>query len=700
MPSLLCIFSMLIFTSTTQAFVVVSRRQSGRILRTTTQTSAFISRYDRHKISFASEKMSSSRQFATSTAATTTPVSKSSTTNTKSIKEGVFSNASLLKLISTSRGGVASILISDESMKTTSTASSSSVASPSSLTETLFAPLELPKSNKSSIKAPPEEVLGKTVVFQSNDVTLEGMIIALRYPVAFVYFSDESSKQQNLSTLLTKENSVVKVLHSSTQTKLPTSNQEMVDCYGNNLLEPTTTLATSEPLLVDIFAPIPQVSEIQLINTPLVTGITMVDALAPIGRGQNMLVVGEEGTGRRNIANTAIQTQLSLGTDGTMCFYASTTPTSVSPNENVTLISTKNTKNNNEETEEDAVIRAAESIAIASSACSMAEYWARNHGKDTLVVIDTIDNHKAFWDYTTKALVDVYGLDSVVQEDLNGSASSEMRGFFSNLIQRSGRYNAQQGGGSVTLLVLVTIPTAQEDNEEEGGTSFHLNDFEGFHPKIQSRIHLLIQQNIRITPKVLHKLGIAIPPRTVEEHKRTNLLRHVDDLISMTDGQIWLSTDMLPMRPLVDPQRSITRVGIGADTDCRADAPALRNLVGGLRFELAQASSLEGATDVASQKQLLRKDAMLLAMYQDDDTTRMLWEECTCLLAARMGVLDASIQAGHGVGTTEGKQLLEKLLGHVQKTVAPDILREINNTFELNPVAMKALESSIQSFFI
>lgn len=642
--------------------------------------------------------MSSSRQFASSAAATTTPVSKSSAANTKSIKEGVFSNASLLKIISTSRGGVASILISDESMITTPT--STLVASPSTLTETLFAPLELPKQSKSSKKAPPEEVLGKTVVFQSNDVILEGMIIALRYPVAFVYFSEESSKQQNLSTLLTKDNSVVKVLHSSTQTKLPTSNQGMVDCYGNNLLETTTTSSTtSEPLLVDIFAPIPQVSEIQLINTPLVTGITMVDALAPIGRGQNMLLVGEEGTGRRNIANTAIQTQLSLGADGALCFYACTTPTSVSPKENVTLISTKKTKINNEETEEEAVVRAAESIAIASSACSMAEYWARNHGKDTLVVIDTIDNHKAFWDYTTKALVDVYGLDSVVQEDLNGSASSEMRGFFSNLIQRSGRYNAQQGGGSVTLLVLVTIPTAKED-DQEGGTSFHLNDFEGFHPKIQSRIHLLIQQKIRITPTVLNKLGITIPPRTVEEHKRTNSLRHVDDLISMTDGQIWLSTNMLPMKPLVDPQKSITRVGIGADTDCRADAPALRNLVGGLRFELAQASSLEGATDVASQKQLLRKDSMLLAMYQEDDTKRMLWEECTCLLAARMGVLDASIQAGRGVGTTEGKELLKQLLANVQNTVAPDILREINETFELNLVAKKALESSIQSFFI
>ena len=49
-----------------------------------------------------------------------------------------------------------------------------------------------------------------------------------------------------------------------------------------------------------MFAPIPKVSDIALINTPLLTGITMFDALAPIGKGQNMLLADKTKTAIRN----------------------------------------------------------------------------------------------------------------------------------------------------------------------------------------------------------------------------------------------------------------------------------------------------------------------------------------------------------------------------------------------------------------
>jgi F0F1-type ATP synthase alpha subunit len=36
------------------------------------------------------------------------------------------------------------------------------------------------------------------------------------------------------------------------------------------------------------------VSDIALINIPMLTGSAMVDALAPIGNGQNMLIIGQD----------------------------------------------------------------------------------------------------------------------------------------------------------------------------------------------------------------------------------------------------------------------------------------------------------------------------------------------------------------------------------------------------------------------
>eukprot|EP00970_Alexandrium_tamarense_P018828 scaffold13510_cov365-Alexandrium_tamarense.AAC.1 len=73
------------------------------------------------------------------------------------------------------------------------------------------------------------------------------------------------------------------------------------------------------------------------------------------------------------------------------------------------------------------------------------------------------------WDITTQFLVQVYGVDAVVKADLQGGSSSEMRGYFSGLIQRAARFNAKKGGGSVTLILLSTLPgedDLEHDNDE------------------------------------------------------------------------------------------------------------------------------------------------------------------------------------------------------------------------------------------
>ena len=87
------------------------------------------------------------------------------------------------------------------------------------------------------------------------------------------------------------------------------------------------------------------------------------------------------------------------------------------------------------------------------------------------------------------------------------------------------------------------------------------------------------------------------------------VLQHIDDLISMSDGQIWFDDALshagqsLP----VDPQRSITRVGIGADTESRADAPAIRRIAEGVRLDLAQAASMDCADVTNTSRKQTRK---------------------------------------------------------------------------------------------
>ena len=120
-------------------------------------------------------------------------------------------------------------------------------------------------------------------------------------------------------------------------------------------------------------------------------------------------------------------------------------------------------------------------------------------------------------------------------------------------------------------------------------------------------------------------------------------------------------------------------MGVGADTlTCRADAPALRSLVGSLRYELQQAADVleSGASSIGDAKELRRRDAFLLAMHQEPSEARTLSQECIALLAASRGHLDAVLAKGASAGTAEGRDTIEGLLTFVEKE-AGEIARSI-----------------------
>jgi hypothetical protein len=319
-------------------------------------------------------------------------------------------------------------------------------------------------------------------------------------------------------------------------------------------------------------------------------------------------------------------------------------------------------------------------------------------GMDTLVVVDTIDQHKSLWDATTRVLVDVFGIDAVVKGDRDGGASSEMRAFFSSLIQRSAQYKKKKGGGSVTLLLLTTLPKMVETDEE---MVFSPDDFTGSPQKVTERIDLLVKRNVPLTSANLRKIQIPVP--SDKEGTRRLALQHLDDLISMSDGQIWLDEafEKQGRRPAMDFQRSVTRIGIGADTSSRADAPAIRRVVEGLRLDLSQAGDMDGADAAinANKKQSRNARAWLLAMHQPSAMgARRLSESCAALLAASKGYLGESVDSGALAGTSEGEALISDLLNHVNSNAA-EAMEAVDSTQDLIDENREAIEKAIQSFF-
>jgi F0F1-type ATP synthase alpha subunit len=519
-----------------------------------------------------------------------------------------------------------------------------------------------------------DDLLGRLVKFQDGS---KGIVIAQRPPVVFVYNNNES--------INTNLDGTVQVMDKMARIEIA-EDMNLVDCFGH----PKSSRSFGS---YAIFPPIPKVSDISLINSPMLTGTTMIDVLAPIGRGQNMLFIGSDLQELRDCALSLFNTQAQ--DPKVKCIYA------VTKYSTKTIESLRNLKGNvtivaARQGIVGEVAQAAEAVAVAGAACSIAEAFAKEKGMDSVVVVDSIDLHKGFWDMTTRALVDIYGADAVVLADKEGGASSEMRGFYSSLIQRAANYR-QKGYGSVTLLLMTTIPESEADDCE---SVFSPQDFESAGEKLKARINVLVSKNIPLSSANLRKIQIPIP--SIAEGKRRMVLQHVDDLISMSDGQIWFDESLRRrdgQSPSMDPQRSITRIGIGADTDSRADAPAIRRIAEGVRLDLAQAASMEGAESTyTSKKQSMKLSSWKLAMQQIPGKSRLLSESCILLLSVSLGIFNPTLEKGGSAGTEMGDKVVEDLLQHVKSTVSENILSNIDLTFDISGESRKVLEEAVLSF--
>jgi len=597
-------------------------------------------------------------------------------------------------IVNVFRGGLVAVLIDDDLSEVSV---SLEVDIPEVIDPSESVPDEM-KSKKSSENLG-GDLTGRQVIF-GNDGKM-GIVVVHRPPMIFAYKVNDS--EGNTDSVEPSIEGSVTVLDNLFPIGVP-SNIQKVDCFGRSTASETQDAsAATKTLMRPIFAPIPQVKDIALINEPLVTGVTMFDALAPIGKGQNMLLIGHDIDDMRRYALDIVSIQKSKGIK---CIYASTgneenqselkgLMEAAGLEDDVVLVSSQDNKKDNRDKASDAV----EGIVTAATACAIGEAYALEEGMDSLVIVDSIDEHKKVWDITTRSLVDVFGVDAVVKGDRDGGASSEMRAFFSSLVQRSAQFNKKRGGGSVTLLLIQTIPKMVKE-KDESDIIFTPEDFEGSPAKISERLELLVKKKIPLTAANLRKIKIPVP--STEEGMRRLALQHVDDLISMSDGQIWLDERLQNSgrNPAMDFQRSVTRIGIGADTKSRADAAAMRRVVEGLRLDLSQAESMEGADfeTNASKKQRRSAQAWLLAMHQPPASeARKLSESCVALLAASSGALDTSIDNGVLAGSEDGTRLMRGLLDHINESI-PDCLEEIDTTLDFTEETKGSIEEAIKAY--
>ena len=260
------------------------------------------------------------------------------------------------------------------------------------------------------------------------------------------------------------------------------------------------------------------------IDTPLYTGTKKCDALIPIGRGQRELIAGDRQTGKTTLA---IDTILNQKDQDVICIYVAIGQKKSSLLRNLHLLEQRGAMKYT------TVITASPDDPPALryiapfAGCTLAEYFA-GLGKDVLIIYDDLSKH-----------ADAYREISLLLKRPPGREAYPGDIFYlhSRLLERSGKWNEQVGGGSITAIPIVNL---QQGN--------------------------------------------------VASYIPTNL-------ISICDGQIILDSDLFnrAIFPAINIDLSVSRVGGSAQI------PVIRQIASRLKLEIAQFGEIEKFAQFGSE---------------------------------------------------------------------------------------------------
>ena len=180
----------------------------------------------------------------------------------------------------------------------------------------------------------------------------------------------------------------------------------------------------------------------QAVNEPLQTGIKVLDALVPIGKGQRELIIGDRQTGKTSIAVDTILNQ--KGKD-VICIYVA-----IGQKES-TVSSVYETLKENDAMKYSIILSASASspapmLYLAPYAgVSLAEYFMYQ-GKDVLIIYDDLSKHAVAYREMSLLLHRPPGREAY---------PGDVFYLHSRLLERAAKLNDELGGGSITALPII-----------------------------------------------------------------------------------------------------------------------------------------------------------------------------------------------------------------------------------------------------
>ena len=374
----------------------------------------------------------------------------------------------------------------------------------------------------------------------------------------------------------------------------------------------------------------PGVIERQSVDQPVQTGLKSIDAMVPVGRGQRELIIGDRQTGKTAVAIDAIINQ--KGT-GIKCIY-------VAIGQKASTIAAVIRKLEEHDALEHTIIVAATASDSAAmqyiapyAGCSMGEYF-RDRGEDALIIYD--DLTKQAWAYRQVSLL-------LRRPPGREAYPGDVFYLHSRLLERASRVNAE-------------YVEKATNGEVKGKTG-----------------------SLTALPIIETQAG------DVSAFVPTNV-------ISITDGQIYLETDLFNsgFRPAINAGLSVSRVGGAAQTSI------VKKLGGGVRLALAQYRELAAFSqfasdlDEATRKQLERGQRVMELMKQKQYSPLSVAEMAVSLYAVENSYIDEVPIADVGKYESE-------LVGYMNSSHA-DLMAKINDTGDFGDEIKSGLKAALESF--
>ncbi len=325
----------------------------------------------------------------------------------------------------------------------------------------------------------------------------------------------------------------------------------------------------------------PGVHARQPVEEPMQTGILAVDAMIPIGRGQRELIIGDRQTGKTAIAIDAILNQ--KGKD-MICIY----------------------------------------VAVGQKASTVAG------------ITETLEKHGAL-DYTI--IVAATAADAAPLQYLAPMAGAAIGEYFM-YNGADGKPASQDNPGGHVLCVYDDLTKQAVAYRQMSLTLRRPPGREAYPGDIFYLHSRLLERAVKLSDENGAGSLTALP---IIETQAGDVSAYIPtNVISITDGQIYLKTDLFfqGQRPAVDVGISVSRVG-GA-----AQVKSMKSVAGSLRLDLANFRELASFTqfgsdlDKSTQQALTRGAVMTELLKQGRYNPMPVEEESIAIYAGNQGYLD------------------------------------------------------------